>query len=1182
MTVMSSRVASLGLVSSLGLSLLAGCQNQSQVQVPNRVLDRPLDMTLTCVRVNEDGTLSPLGVGDCDQPQTNPPSCFDEGPQLIGYVANSERNEVAVFRRCDQTAAVVDLDTDTPGYQLVPVGQLPSEIESTTLGCRVVTANAGSCDLTLLDGIGLATIALDAVPTEEVAPSSLVSRLVPLRSDGTPLGARPGALVTAPAALSTAVSGAVTPVDDDLVEGANLCQDDAQGSAWVTFPTCQLLAEVDLVSGRLLQSRQFVTADDGTVEVVDAGTAPDCPVDCPIQFPDGAPATCGGDDDPADCRPPSGLDGFFPNALELVRPEQYDPETDMGADALVASASLFVGGAGSDTLVELPFAAEGSGNEGEWDEPLTLTLEDPQGIVKVRAAPPIVMFEGDEHQFLYVIGGDGATHVVDRSFENGSLGQECDTQIDPATTSAPFPSCSPLDPNQAGEGLAPDRRPFAAGPGIRVSGGAGFTDWAFLRVADSGVEPGQVSSISGVPFAVPGVVGVGTTSFGRIVLSAFNQLQGATEDNSFDNLGVMDFSVPPHSLWPSVDPTTISSNDVALPTVDDEEPERAQPGDEFSAQVLSPSLRRIDLAYSLPPGAASDERRERVAALGNPTNADGLGQFEDDEAVYENEVVRAVVRDYQLWAPVRWDLTWEGTIPGTRSSTGRIECDNPGWENGTCVREDGSPSDVSRLVDESVAFCDNGVLAGDKLVLVGCSDDDSCGLGQRCLREPTAPNTASGICVSAQAYEEEFEVLRQVCAPFINDACGTPRREYVITRAFQNELHIQAMDRPLEAHLRAVDAATGLPPEAGEDLSDFTISEVTDRYTCELPNDPETVVQPEGGVGCTNDDECTELNGNEVPFVCAADGFCRGPCPAGDPACFECEVDTDCGHFGDGALCVNQQCQRPCEPGQRDCVQALLPGSRCFSELVDYVVRTRDGFTVIGDPAPRFITDRVIVDPSTGECRENTAESSLLTSRLRLAPDQGSVFTDPFVGIPDCPNPDEASPLDPNPCRIVGRRSESETTLFHQMEYNGEPVPAIRFSTPSLSMVLDLTDLMALTSEVEIVDANGEIYTTRFPTEFREFNRARIPRNYGTSFGATAGYIPISEPAIVGNTVLVYPVRAMVGPTTSASTGFAAQTVYVVDAGGRGGPAGIRGQVIRMDVSKLTSGGFTDDRFLVR
>ncbi len=1161
------------------VGLLPGCQNQPRVQVPNRVLDRPLDVALMCVRVNEDLTLTPLGVGDCDQPGTAP-NCFADGPQLLGFIANSERNEVAMFRRCDQSAAVVDLDEDTPGYQLIPVGQLPSEIETSTLGCRVITANAGSCDLTLLDGLGLAAIALEAQPPEEVAPSSLVSKLVPLRSDGLPLGARPGALVYAPSDLSTAEPASPVTNDDGFADDVT-CSEDVDGSAWVTFPTCHLLAEVDLVSGRILQSRQFQTQADGSVEVVDAGSAPDCPVDCPIQFPDGAPQTCtGGDDDPADCRPAAGLEGFFPNTVELVQPQTSEDPVIADLDSAVTYPSLFIGGSGSDTLIELPFAENGGLTSGAWaDEVNVLSLEDPQGIVRIRAAPPVDMFDG-RHQFIYAIGGDGATHVIDRAFELSNLGVECDTQIDPSLSSAPFPSCNPIDPDAGAQGLAPDRRPFAAGPGIRVSGGAGFTDWAFLRVTDTGAAD-QTELRPGRPFASPGVVGIGTTSFGRIVVSVFNQLQNEEGDTSVDNLGIMDLSIPPHSLWPTEDPTRIDPGSDALPAVSDEEPERALPADINSSQALAPSLRRIDLAYTLPPdGEASEERQARVASLGSPSNADGLGLFEGD-AVYENEVVRAVARDYQQWAPVQWQLTWEGTVPGTRSATGRIECDNPGWENGTCVREEGSPSDVARLVDESASFCDDGVLAGDKLSILGCSEDDDCGLGQRCLREPTAPNSATGICISAQAYEDEFEVLRQVCQPFINDACGIPRREFLITRAFQNELHIQSLDKPLESHLRIVDPETGLTPEDPDDLDELRVAEVIDRYTCELPFDPGG--QPSDGLGCTSDDQCAMLNGGDDEFLCASDGICRGPCVDGDPECFECDFDVDCGHFGEGALCVDQQCQRPCEAGQRDCVQALLPGSRCFAELVDYVVRTHNSFTVVGDPAPGFITRRMVTDPDTGECREDESQSELLTSRLRLGADQASVFNDPFVGIPDCPNPDEAGPRDPNPCRVVARRSEGEDTLFHRMEYEGEPVPAIRFSNPSVSMVLDLVDLITLAEDVEIIDGNGALYTTRFPVEFREFNRARIPRNYATSFNATAGYIPISEPAVVVSTVMVYPIRVLVGPTTSPVIGEGVdQVVYVVDAGGRGGPAGVRGQVIRLRANLIQDGSFVDTDFLVR
>lgn len=191
------------------LLLLAGaCRNNNTVLVPNRVLDRPLDVSLACVK-QVDGQVELLalnqcngaGVGDCDEEDT---------PQLVGFVANSEKNEVGMFRRCDVNG-MVDLDPEAPGYNLVPVGTLPSRIVQTT-DCRVVTANVGSCDFSAIDGPELASYALGLSPSK--APSALISRVVPLLSDGTPLGAAPGDMIAVPRELSLA-GGVETPDGGD-------------------------------------------------------------------------------------------------------------------------------------------------------------------------------------------------------------------------------------------------------------------------------------------------------------------------------------------------------------------------------------------------------------------------------------------------------------------------------------------------------------------------------------------------------------------------------------------------------------------------------------------------------------------------------------------------------------------------------------------------------------------------------------------------------------------------------------------------------------------------------------------------------------------------------------------------------------------------------------------------------
>ncbi|HWB76866.1 MAG TPA: hypothetical protein VG755_17990, partial [Nannocystaceae bacterium] len=342
------------LASRLSLALFAlacasACRNQNTVVVPNRVLDRPLDMTLACVEKSDDRIVV-RALNDCvDQPLGH---CLDEDtPQLIGFIANSEKNEVGMFRRCD-TNGMVDLDPEAPGYNLVPVGTTPSRIVQTP-DCRVVTANYGSCDLSAIEMPDLAAYAVGLPPDE--APSSLVSTIVPRRSDGTPLGARPGDMIAVPRELSLADDGDVSfgdtgtdesggaessggdtnTVETDGADGfiGGACDPEASASVYVTFPQCQLVAEISLDTQRVLQSRQFVLDDNGEITIVDSGPDPVCPIECPAQF-DG--------DIPDIAAPPDG--GVFPIALALVEGEE-------GADSHhFELPSLFVGGSDSDEI----------------------------------------------------------------------------------------------------------------------------------------------------------------------------------------------------------------------------------------------------------------------------------------------------------------------------------------------------------------------------------------------------------------------------------------------------------------------------------------------------------------------------------------------------------------------------------------------------------------------------------------------------------------------------------------------------------------------------------------------------------------------------------------------------------------------------------------------------------------
>ncbi|MGB1014477.1 MAG: hypothetical protein ACPG4T_10120, partial [Nannocystaceae bacterium] len=573
-------------------SLSTGCTADDELTIPNRVLDRPMDMVLSCVEVSGDDLLArPRAVEDCEGYVASglAVTCDQrDTPQLVGFVANSERNEVAMFSSCSNR--LVDMDTDSPGYNFIPVGALPSSLTTTDDGCRVVTSNYGSCDLSVLDVPPLAGYALDARP--EGPPSSYVSRIVPTTSDGNVLAARPGEVISVPNNLS--LSQLFAP--DDGVETdpglAGQCNLDSPSSIYVTFPGCQMIAELDLQTQLILQSRQFVTEEDGSVTVIDSGTAPKCPVDCPELLPEGVTPTpgegvLGGAYDP---------NGVFPSTLSLVSPLEIaegeaPPTEEANPDIKITDNVLYVGGVGSDYVFSLAFD-----DDGYWaDEAVSKELVGARGVTRVRPTPVMSLPTGSNsyYQFLYVIAGDGSTRVLSRDLDAQStvIGTECDTQSDPREVASPAycneaPEISPDLP-------VPDRRAFANGPGLRVPfSGSVVTDWTFQRVSTSNDNEGvdenpeendDVPVGAVIPEQVNGVLGIGVTNAGRVVLANFGHfpernITSPSAVEAVDPLGTMDLTVFTHTLWPVADPYSVVNRDM-WPTMRDIPPTRVIAGD---------------------------------------------------------------------------------------------------------------------------------------------------------------------------------------------------------------------------------------------------------------------------------------------------------------------------------------------------------------------------------------------------------------------------------------------------------------------------------------------------------------------------------------------------------------------------------------------------------------------------
>jgi hypothetical protein len=947
----------------------------------------------------------PLPLNVCERDSG---SCASDNPHLVGFVANSERNEIAMFTKCSNR--LVDMSISVPGYNFIPAGVLPTHLDSSSDGCLVMGTNVGSCDITLLDAVGLARIALGREPDVDEL-SELVATLIPRRFDDgrwVPLGARPAEILSVPGSLSQAPN--LDP--DSPLEG--ICDPLAPASAYVSFPSCNLVAEIDLRTGHVLQSRMFLGEEDGEVTVIDTGITPVCPVECPAQF-----GGQSGVEFPEDLPLVDPL-GPFPQAIEIaLRPtppvgdaDPLDPSSDDPggpggfdqADETVEGQSLFVGGLGSDILFEIRIS-----DTGVW-EPVEnqLRLAEASGIKRVRLSPPVntPVLGSNFGQFLYVVAGDGSTRVVGRPIPrlDGVIGIECETQLDPNILPVTDMACVPVS-EALTDGPPAERSGFARGPGIRIPEGDEVTDWMFRKVYAVGQGSG--------PFAEVGVTAIGVTSAGRAVYAMVNQqrTRGETTIDQFsdfqDPVGIMSVDLAPHSLWPSYD--TVAS----IPRLQDELPSRTIRNDLSPTRYLAPTLRQVDATYARDPRAS--------AQLDVVADIDQLG----GGRLYDQDVARVVVHDYRAWTGGMWSIEWEGPVTN-QSGTGQLYCANPGWQGGTCLVNE---PDDARLFDTAASFCTHGVLAGDKLVVLGCRQHEQCGEGRRCLRETVAGGESTGICVSAQAYEERAPELRQVCANFIRDPCGEAHREFTITRAFQDELWIQSMDQPLISYL--VDDGAG------------SFTEAQDRFIC-------ADEQPDGG--CTENAECTALLGADAEW-----------------------------------MCIDGRCRRPCENAD-ECVLRRLPGPACFSEFVAYHVALRNQFRVLG-PGGQFLTSLIEVDPDTQECRvtSDPERSRLMTSRLPVPASDDP--NDPgWLAIPECPV-GEVLPTDPNPCRITDARESG--ALFHQFRYEGEAVSALRFSNPVFSVVLDLSSLTALTQDIRGADVPwpaefADFYRSRIPRNYRQ------------------------------------------------------------------------------------------------
>lgn len=341
-------------------------------------------------------------------------------PIPFGFILQKAQGSV-VLSALSGSWFLTDADPLTPRINPVPVGILPVDIATSPQGCHFATANAGTCDLSV--------VPVDSVVSSAKRPTVLRTSITD--AAGASIDARPHAMI-----------------GDDLVLDpiGDLCP--AEPDSWlvyVAYPDCNAVAAIDVSSGKAVAAVQF---DEAGVPTITDGTL-----------------TCTGADGCGSIVPAADSVAPRPTLLELGI--ERDPET--GAET---TRRLYIGAENSSeiTVVEL--------DEGHLPaSTTTIPLEGDVGVMSMAVTELLTFSGGNQFRFIYAATSDGTIRVADVN----NVVSECDTQVDTrylhTQTDLSFLPCMPvMDPR------TPPRRLTARSPGIPVSGDAVALDIAFAEI----------------------------------------------------------------------------------------------------------------------------------------------------------------------------------------------------------------------------------------------------------------------------------------------------------------------------------------------------------------------------------------------------------------------------------------------------------------------------------------------------------------------------------------------------------------------------------------------------------------------------------------------------------------------------------------------------------------------------
>jgi hypothetical protein len=1087
-----------GFAGLLAASVLAGCTSQPVI-LPSHDFDRPTDVTFVCMEtvsatatadggtdgaeagvteagaeggVTEAGVTAEAGTevgateagaastgavkGDLvltGRPMRvcHPRDALDgANPALhtFAFLPNSSSGDLSVVD-ADHWRPV-NLDPANAGYNRLPIGTLPTQISASDDGCRLVTANHGSCDLSLVDPAALLAptvlgglAGVNGATSVSADNTKILTPVVPKTKSGRALSLFAGEISFLP-----------TGTPNMTVDGANQCSANPSQpwQALVTFPSCDLVALIDLPSGTIQRAAKVTTTATGGVALVPVpNDEPDCPVDCKVP-----PAAAGAVDasavdavaaspdanatsPDADATSPDAgatspvAGGTSPDEANLLLPGPIAISPEPGGRAYVGLANaafVLAFNVGRDTLTLDPGGGGIPLREGAMGVNRLRLSIDPYKDKTNELTLPAGAFVGADQdpnrKYLYVIARDGSVRVV-WAVEDSE--RECETNVDfggivddGARTQAMQEACPTIG--------AQARRPGAIGPGIRLP--TPPVDVAAADIRSTATADQSETSVMGAHAWV-------LTASGSVYLVNIDPVlrKIAWVDDTPRVRACTAATTDDCETEPTPAPNTLRDRNFLGYTV-----------------ALDPSsgAPRLDV----PPSQASiGPRIETVWTVGSSKNATAT----------TTDYIRSQVffPDRAAVTPQTWAVTWEGDLLPSPRLSGQFD------------------TATGTLKDLGLDFCRAGVLKDDIVTLLGCTNANQCGIGKTCVLGSKGSEGAGGLAINGLC-------MTPATPKTICDHLLSTIRRYDVTSATQGELplepHKDELSRPAikpctpasaagadggadgggdagaADATELADAAASASPDGGDaatdgrdaadakatsaDASSASILARVPKSDCIDPQDPSTAkfqcLEFEGSRHClqpcyTDGDTSLCRTGR----ICVTYGQRATPIPSKKDASGNPIVDP----------CDNEECF--CADGPRLTNDSKADVQACMGELFPYQVGVGRGFLVSGSQTSLPATGTA---DATGSCVPLTGLDPRVAIRIpmnaprcgddilglndntrdsRCDPDVSSVFC---ADQPDMATPQTiandlynfaTAPGDQNPCLFFGGPNETDS-----------------------------------------------------------------------------------------------------------------------------------------------------------